>query len=294
MGVVFPTGDTGFIIGRDPESNLCLSRDRAVSWRHCRILINQNGLTVEDLGSRNGTYVNGGLICEPTLVDLPASLQVGRTYMGLVRSEDEQERNLLEDTMFATKGRTIMIPPVGLFVERCEALLVVDIIDSTSILRQGDKPLVKIVSTLGHLLEKLVREEEQPFLKCTGDGFFACFGSADRALEAALALAPDLTNRLDKHVSLSMALHYGTASMTAGRDRTGRNVHAVFSLEDLRHREEKIKAWLVPDQPWPLILMTEAFRRELLPEKQEKTIRLGRFELKGLTKPEKIHICKMD
>ncbi len=45
-------------IGRDPESDIFLN-DITVSRQHCRFIVDQEGLRMEDSGSTNGTYVNG-------------------------------------------------------------------------------------------------------------------------------------------------------------------------------------------------------------------------------------------
>jgi EAL domain-containing protein (putative c-di-GMP-specific phosphodiesterase class I) len=53
-----------FLIGRGPNSALCLSC-RTVSCRHAELLEDGDDLLVRDLGSRNGTYVNGERIGGP-------------------------------------------------------------------------------------------------------------------------------------------------------------------------------------------------------------------------------------
>src|SRR5204862_7209946 len=48
-----------FHIGRDTEADLCLD-DRLVSRRHAELQVTESGaLEATDLGSRNGTKVNG-------------------------------------------------------------------------------------------------------------------------------------------------------------------------------------------------------------------------------------------
>lgn len=44
-------------IGRHPESDIFLN-DVTVSRHHCRFLVSDDSITVEDSGSTNGTYVN--------------------------------------------------------------------------------------------------------------------------------------------------------------------------------------------------------------------------------------------
>jgi len=55
------------VIGRSTRCDLALA-DRFLSRRHARLLRIEEGWHVEDLGSRNGTFVNGIRISEPTPV----------------------------------------------------------------------------------------------------------------------------------------------------------------------------------------------------------------------------------
>jgi EAL domain-containing protein (putative c-di-GMP-specific phosphodiesterase class I) len=55
-----------FLIGRLPEADLRITSDR-VSHRHAEIFLNGDGLCVRDLGSTNGTYVNGEQVTERAL-----------------------------------------------------------------------------------------------------------------------------------------------------------------------------------------------------------------------------------
>jgi pSer/pThr/pTyr-binding forkhead associated (FHA) protein len=49
-------------IGRLPTSEICLQDDRGVSRRHAEIVSMAGRWQLTDLGSRNGTYVNGELV----------------------------------------------------------------------------------------------------------------------------------------------------------------------------------------------------------------------------------------
>jgi len=56
---------TEFIIGRSQGCHLCAGSS-AVSRQHCAILRQDNRVSIKDLGSRNGTVVNGIKIAEET------------------------------------------------------------------------------------------------------------------------------------------------------------------------------------------------------------------------------------
>ena len=66
-------------IGTAPDNDVVLT-DRAVSRRHAEILMTPNGLLLRDLGSTNGTYVNGTLVAEQPLRD-GAVVTIGSTNL---------------------------------------------------------------------------------------------------------------------------------------------------------------------------------------------------------------------
>jgi hypothetical protein len=51
------------IVGREPSAGIAIG-DPAVSRRHARVLHDASGVWVEDLGSTNGTFVNGDRLLE--------------------------------------------------------------------------------------------------------------------------------------------------------------------------------------------------------------------------------------
>lgn len=55
---VIELGEEEVIIGRTPECGICLSIEN-VSRRHARVIFRNEEYFVEDLGSTNGTHVNG-------------------------------------------------------------------------------------------------------------------------------------------------------------------------------------------------------------------------------------------
>lgn len=52
---------TSTVLGRDPASDLFID-NADVSWRHCLLDVQASGISVLDLNSTNGTYVNGKLV----------------------------------------------------------------------------------------------------------------------------------------------------------------------------------------------------------------------------------------
>ncbi len=76
------------LIGRssDPECTLALSH-KSVSRRHAEIIKKSKGFIVKDLGSKNGTYLNGKQIKAPAAISLGDILTIGRVEF-VIQSEE--------------------------------------------------------------------------------------------------------------------------------------------------------------------------------------------------------------
>ncbi len=63
------------LIGRGPECDVVIP-DRQISRQHARVVRTSQGILVEDLGSKNGTHVNGSRITGPTVLQDGDVIQV--------------------------------------------------------------------------------------------------------------------------------------------------------------------------------------------------------------------------
>jgi pSer/pThr/pTyr-binding forkhead associated (FHA) protein len=81
----------GATIGRARDADLVLA-DELVSRRHARVVLSGAGAVVEDLGSRNGTFVNGDLIQGPARLAPGDQLQLGVTLVELRSAAQIAER----------------------------------------------------------------------------------------------------------------------------------------------------------------------------------------------------------
>lgn len=84
VGTTLSLGQAPILIGRAPECTLVLTDDFA-SGRHARLAPGQTGWTVEDLGSTNGTLLNGTPLGGETPVSPGSVLKIGRTVIELRR-----------------------------------------------------------------------------------------------------------------------------------------------------------------------------------------------------------------
>ena len=82
----------GLVIGRDPQTAGLVLVDPAVSGRHCAVESDgAGGFQVVDLGSRNGTFVNGEKVSERSLVE-GDKIFVGETVLRFSLHDAIEER----------------------------------------------------------------------------------------------------------------------------------------------------------------------------------------------------------
>ncbi len=70
-------------VGREAPPADFVVDDPGVSRRHARLSLDDEGVVVEDLGSSNGTYINGQAISGPTRLGPDDVLQIGATSLGI-------------------------------------------------------------------------------------------------------------------------------------------------------------------------------------------------------------------
>jgi hypothetical protein len=75
--------DGELILGREHPSADLVIPDPGVSRRHARLLPDKGTVILEDLGSSNGTYVNGQRISGPVELGTGDEVQIGATVLGL-------------------------------------------------------------------------------------------------------------------------------------------------------------------------------------------------------------------
>ena len=82
LHTVLPPGE--YVIGRTAECHLRVNAD-LVSRKHARLIIADDSVLIEDLGSSNGTYVNGEQVTDSVRLAPDQSVQVGAATISVRR-----------------------------------------------------------------------------------------------------------------------------------------------------------------------------------------------------------------
>ncbi|CAN5407284.1 MAG: FHA domain-containing protein [Acidimicrobiia bacterium] len=78
-GLRFPLG-SGITIGRSGDADVVID-DPYASEFHLRIAVQNDAAVLSDLGSTNGTYLNGRRVTVPTRLGKGDSIQIGNTIL---------------------------------------------------------------------------------------------------------------------------------------------------------------------------------------------------------------------
>jgi hypothetical protein len=74
--------DAAVVIGRSSEADLVID-DPFASDFHARVAPDGGGFRIQDLGSTNGTFLNGERLSSPAAVAPGDTIRIGQTIMGI-------------------------------------------------------------------------------------------------------------------------------------------------------------------------------------------------------------------
>lgn len=102
------TQHDSFLIGRSPDAHLCLSNDRYFSRNHCLLEMNPPHSYLRDLGSTNGTFLNGNRVQDAFLHN-GDRIQCGETIL-MVEVTANAESDISETTHdFGVPARPVLV-----------------------------------------------------------------------------------------------------------------------------------------------------------------------------------------
>ena len=78
-GMDFELNSSQLTIGRGRQNDIALAHDDYVSARHARLEPRQDGVWVQDLGSTNGTFLNGTRLERPRRLTQGDIVRIGET-----------------------------------------------------------------------------------------------------------------------------------------------------------------------------------------------------------------------
>jgi len=98
------------ILGRDHDA-IARIDESTISRRHARIVIAGKTATIEDLGSKNGTYVGGKRVEKPSRLSDGDEIKIGSVFLTFRVLSPEQSTETVRETSRNVRGRRIKTGP---------------------------------------------------------------------------------------------------------------------------------------------------------------------------------------
>lgn len=176
-------------IGRSTRCEITVP-DRFLSRRHARLFPTDNGWRIEDLGSRNGTYINGRRVEGPTkihtgdLISLSASTLSVRSRVqpiaGSDTTADEQSADRVLKPAAEVLRRSTTPPPAG---DGAAAPSLKRYTDRLRLLNDVHQAMARSIALedlfeliLDHIFAQLQPERAEIFMRCS-DNDYTCVAS---------------------------------------------------------------------------------------------------------------------
>jgi len=106
-GLIIPLQPGEQILGRSADLAICLA-DTSISRTHAQIIVEGEKISIQDLASRNGVYVNGIRVkqFEPTPLAHRAEIRIGIYLLRLALSPLQEEQNASAKNTFVSEPST--------------------------------------------------------------------------------------------------------------------------------------------------------------------------------------------
>ena len=216
-------------VGRDCDG--LLLADGELSRRHLRLSATGGRVTVQDLGSTNGTLLDGSVLLGPTNVEVGQLVMFGRCQLEVVPSDATSgDRSLLESDPLRQTSIDVVAAaaaadpaPVSAVLSQGGTLTIVfsDIEQSTRRGEElGDEAWMRLLSFHNSLVRRQVERSGGVEVKAQGDGFMLAFPSARAAvlcsIEIMRALETHARSRPTDALRVRIGMHAGEAIVEDG------------------------------------------------------------------------------
>ena len=180
------------VLGRDAECDIVIEGS-GVSRRHARIVVSDDEYLLEDLGSKNGTWVNRTRVINPVALTDGDSISIGDQSFSF---------HLLD-----AKTETAFMPR---FPAAVAVVLFTDLVNSTgSRQRIGDERAQHVIRVHDEIVRAALASFGGSEIKHTGDGIMAAFTTASSGLECSIAIQRAVASHVEEYPEMPLAVYIG-------------------------------------------------------------------------------------
>jgi class 3 adenylate cyclase len=250
--------------GREGET--IVIADSQVSRRHVAVQPESDGsVLVSDLGSSNGTTVDGARIEEPTLAAPGSVVRIGNTTLEIGRADfaappasytviqsqlADHPPTSIDLVAESVSGR-VSAQVLGVEHEAGTLTIVFSDIESSTqmAVALGDRAWFDLLQRHHALVSAHVEGHGGRIVKHQGDGYMMCFRSARAALLSSMGIQRDLARNAetdpDRILRVRMGLHTGEVLVGDDGDLFGKHVVVAARIAGLAQGGEILVSSLV-------------------------------------------------
>jgi len=228
------------VMGRDCDG--LVLRDPQVSRAHLALDVDEGGVTVTDLGSTNGTLLNGMRLTDPARVEPGDTIAAGGTTVRVslwgVEPERRRVTGMTPVTVLADEISSEGVDRAPLVSSEGTVTIMFSDIESSAEItaRLGDQAWLAVLREHDRIIRDAVRRHGGRIVKSQGDGFMASFKSARAAVLAAMAIQQGTRAHGEAHpdekVRVRLGIHTGEAISASDGDLFGRHVVLAARIAD--------------------------------------------------------------
>lgn len=246
-------------IGRDCDG--LLIADAQASRRHVELSATAGGIIATDLGSSNGTFIDGVRITVPTPLEPGAQLQVGNSTIEIWQLQTSAQAEPAEtfdptatsiDLVIAAVGAS-PVDPAGLEHNQGTITIVFSDIESSTerAVALGDAAWFKVLGKHNDIVRRRLPEYGGTEVKNQGDGFMLTFPSARGAVRCMIAVQNDLAQwraeEPDRAIKVRMGGHVGEAMSDGEGDIFGRHVIIAARIGNIADGDQILVSSMVKE-----------------------------------------------
>ena len=234
------------VVGRECDG-LVLA-DNQVSRRHLELRAKDGAVVASDLGSTNGTFLDGERIGAPVTLQPQHTLTLGATTIRIVerasasagvgRATTIAVPNYRKTTIDVVADLAVAEPAAGHADTDTVTILFSDIESHAErVAGMGDAAWFELLDVHNRVFRDELARARGREVKAQGDGFMLTFTSVRRALAFAIAvqrrLAEHSAAEPDRAIRVRMGLHTGEAISDGAGDLFGRHVIKAARVANL-------------------------------------------------------------
>jgi class 3 adenylate cyclase len=239
------------VVGRECEGLLVV--DSVVSRRHLELSVVDGALIVADLGSSNGTMIDGAWISTPSELAVGSTVQIGALTIERVADADVVEAEVLDRASRAPNSQEIGVTSINSIVSAVTSesfaeaavpldqgtltIVFSDIESSTQRnVELGDQVWLEVLGRHNEVIRRQLDRYGGTEIKNQGDGFMMSFPGARRALMCMIGVQQELAeherNDPERSVRVRVGMHTGEVLVEDG-DLFGTHVVVAARVADV-------------------------------------------------------------